>query len=309
MKTLIFLSLVSERESFMLNNESMPQKREAIGIVGQGFVGTAVREGLSHTYKIETYDKNPAIECTCDSLQHLVSLSDIIFICLPTPMKRTGECDLSIIKDVVTNIDDICYDTGSDRILVVKSTVPPGTTRDLNKLLKKCQVVFNPEFLTEANHIDDFKNQTRIIIGGPRPGSTVVKSVFRKAFPAVPIIKTGSNTAEMVKYFTNCFLATKVTFANEMYQVCQDSDVDYDKVTEYALYDNRIGRSHLAVPGPDGDFGFGGHCFPKDLNAMIYLAKKLAVDTTLLQAVNDKNNLIRKDRDWESMKGRAVSDD
>jgi UDPglucose 6-dehydrogenase len=224
-------------------------------------------------------------------------------------MKRTGECDLSIIKDVVTNIDDICYDTGSDRILVVKSTVPPGTTRDLNKLLKKCQVVFNPEFLTEANHIDDFKNQTRIIIGGPRPGSTVVKSVFRKAFPAVPIIKTGSNTAEMVKYFTNCFLATKVTFANEMYQVCQDSDVDYDKVTEYALYDNRIGRSHLAVPGPDGDFGFGGHCFPKDLNAMIYLAKKLAVDTTLLQAVNDKNNLIRKDRDWESMKGRAVSDD
>ena len=292
-----------------MSNKSSLQKREKIGIIGQGFVGTAVKEGFSHTYDIETYDKNPEIKCTCSSLIDLVLAVDIIFVCLPTPMKRTGECDLGIIRSVITEIDDICHSAGISKILVVKSTIPPGTTRSLNDAVRKCQVVFNPEFLTEANHIDDFKNQTRIIIGGPRPGSTVVKSIFRKAFPSVPIIKTGSNTAETVKYFTNCFLATKVTFANEMYQICQEADVDYDKVIEYALYDERIGRSHLAVPGPDGDFGFGGHCFPKDLNALIYMAKNLGIDITLLDAVSNKNDLIRKNRDWENMKGRAVSDD
>ena len=94
-----------------------------------------------------------------------------------------------------------------------------------------------------------------------------------------------------------------------MYMLSKDLDIDFDKVTEYALYDNRIGRSHLAVPGPDGDFGFGGHCFPKDLKAMIYLAHTLGIDTTLLSAVNNKNNILRTDRDWEGMIGRAVSEE
>ncbi len=113
----------------------------------------------------------------------------------------------------------------------------------------------------------------------------------------------------MVKYFTNCFLATKVTFANEIYQICQKADIDYDKVCEYALYDTRIGKSHLAVPGPDGDVGFGGHCFPKDLGALIYFAECLGLDSTILKSVQSKNDLLRSNRDWENMKGRAVSED
>jgi len=133
--------------------------------------------------------------------------------------------------------------------------------------------------------------------------------MFRKAFPAIPIIKTGSNTAEMVKYFTNCFLATKVTFANEMYDICNQLDIDYDKVCEYSLYDKRIGNSHLAVPGPDGDRGFGGHCFPKDMTALAYMAQLLGVETDVLLCVLYKNNKIRKNKDWERMKGRAVSDE
>ena len=98
-------------------------------------------------------------------------------------------------------------------------------------------------------------------------------------------------------------------FSNEMYHICQKLDIDYDKVTEYALHDVRIGRSHLSVPGPDGDFGFGGHCFPKDLNALIYLADALGVDASLLTAVDNKNNKIRVNRDWEKMSGRAVSEE
>ena len=133
--------------------------------------------------------------------------------------------------------------------------------------------------------------------------------MFRLAFPEIPIVKTGSNTAETVKYFTNCFLATKVIFANEMYDICKSVNVDFDKVTEYSLYDKRIGKSHLMVPGPDGDRGFGGHCFPKDIEAMIYLAEHTGIEPDFLKKVLDKNNKLRKNRDWESMKGRAVSDD
>ncbi len=282
---------------------------DVIGIVGQGFVGSAVNSVFSNFFKVETYDKDLSKGSTCTTLRALVEKTDVIFVCLPTPMRRTGQCDLSIVDTVVSKIDDMSGELNRKKILILKSTVPPGTTASLNEEVKNVTVVFNPEFLTEANHLDDFKNQTRIVIGGPRPASTIVKSVFRKVFPTVPIIKTGSNTAEMVKYFTNCFLATKVIFSNEMYHICQKLDIDYDKVTEYALHDARIGRSHLSVPGPDGDFGFGGHCFPKDLNALIYLAKSLGVDASLLTAVDKKNNKIRVNRDWEKMSGRAVSEE
>ena len=91
---------------------------------------------------------------------------------------------------------------------------------------------------------------------------------------------------------------------------CNSLDIDYDKVVEYALYDQRIGNSHLSVPGPDGSMGFGGHCFPKDLNAMMNLAKRNGIDPKVMQAAWDKNNEVRPEaeRDWEKMKGRAVSD-
>ncbi|HIF38022.1 MAG TPA: hypothetical protein EYQ69_02025 [Gemmatimonadetes bacterium] len=133
--------------------------------------------------------------------------------------------------------------------------------------------------------------------------------MFRKAFPGIPIVITKHETAEMVKYFTNCFLATKVTFANEMYQICEAANIDYDKVVEYFLYDNRIGRSHLSVPGPDGDLGFGGHCFPKDLAAMIYFAEGKDLEPRLLEQVEGSNERFRTNKDWERMTGRAVSSD
>ena len=110
----------------------------------------------------------------------------------------------------------------------------------------------------------------------------------------------------MVKYVTNSFLATKVSFANEMYEICKGLNVDYDKVVEYACYDERLGKSHWAVPGPDGNFGYGGHCFPKDVQALINVAKDLKINPRMLEATNEKNFDTRIDRDWESMKGRAV---
>jgi len=273
---------------------------EKVGIVGQGFVGTAVHEGLKQHFKIETYDIAKA--STCKSLKDLSEKSDIVFVCLPTPMEKDGSCHIDIVENTLLDLDLI----NKCKTIIVKSTIPPGTTESWNHKFKNIQIVFNPEFLTEANSIEDFKNQNRIIIGGPRPATTKAKRLFAKAFPKTPIIKTGSTTAEMVKYFLNSFLATKVSFANEMYQICEGLGIDYDKVIEYSNYDERLGKSHLNVPGPDGDFGYGGHCFPKDVKALIEVAMSYDIHPTMLIATNKKNNEVRKNRDWEKQEGRAV---
>jgi nucleotide sugar dehydrogenase len=274
-----------------------------LGIIGQGFVGTAVFEGLKEHFNIETFDIEK--ESTCKSVEELAAKTDVIFLCLPTPMEKDGSCHLGIIEPVLESLDNL---ENNGKIIVVKSTVPPGTTEKWNEKYSCLYIVFNPEFLTEANSIEDFKNQNRIILGGPRPATTKVRRIFKKAFPRVAIIKTGSTIAEMVKYFTNCFLATKVSFANEMYEICSGLDIDYDKVIEYAQYDTRIGNSHLEVPGPDGDFGYGGHCFPKDVNALKKLAWELSCHPRILEATDSKNNEVRKNRDWEKMNGRAIID-
>ena len=159
--------------------------------------------------------------------------------------------------------------------------------------------------MTERNAVNDYNNQSRIIIGGPRPATTVLKNIFSRVFPSAHIVKTGSSHAEMIKYFTNCFLATKVSFANEIYDLCKKLNLDYDKIVEYSLGDDRIGSSHLSVPGPDGDFGFGGHCFPKDLSALIYLTEQNGTINNVLKSVKETNNLVRKNRDWEKMKGES----
>ncbi len=276
-----------------------------VGIIGQGFVGSAIREGLDNFYDVLTFDIDP--KKSRNTHKEVVNNSDIVFVCVPTPMRKSGKCDTRILESAIRKIEDAVEDN-SDPVLVIKSTIPPGTTDTMGRLTR-LSVCFSPEFLTEANSFEDFKNQTRIIIGGPRPATGTVKRMFRKAFPDIPIVKTGTRTAEMVKYFTNCFLATKVTFANQMYDICQVADIDYDKVIEYSLHDKRIGRTHLLVPGPDGDRGFGGHCFPKDLSAMISYGSLKNVDCDFLKSVDSSNNKIRANKDWEDMKGRAVSDD
>ena len=280
-----------------------------IGIVGQGYVGSAVKEVFSKHYETNTFDLNG--DCTCTDIEDLVAASDIIFVCVPTPMKKDGSCDTSIVEAVVKDINDMVVSRNvSGRIVAIKSTIPPGTTNRLNKACHNISVIFNPEFLTEANFIDDFKNQNRIIIGGERPSTTKLRQVYSLVFPNTPIIKTGSKTAEMVKYMTNTFLATKVSFANEMFEICERLGIDYDKVTEYATYDERLGKSHWAVPGPDGHYGFGGSCFPKDINALIDVAKtKLDLYPHTLIGAWNTNLEVRPEEDWKKLRGRAVTNE
>jgi len=277
-----------------------------IGIVGQGYVGTAVKEIFSKHYDVETYDLDKD-KCSVDYLEDIVELSNIIFVCVPTPMRKDGSCDTSIVEAVVKDINDMVVSRNvSGRIVAIKSTIPPGTTNRLNKECKNISVIFNPEFLTEANFIDDFKNQNRIIIGGERPSTTKLRQVYSLAFPNAKIVKTGSITAEMVKYFTNTFLATKVSFANEMKMICDGLNIDYDKVVEYSTYDERLGKSHWAVPGPDGKLGFGGSCFPKDINALINLCAEMDIPARTLLGAWITNLNVRPEQDWKELKGRAV---
>ena len=269
-----------------------------IGIIGQGYVGTALKEGFQDFYQVETYDKYDLGKSTHSKISDIVELSDVIFVCVPTPMRQDGSCYTGIVEEVIREINE----NANGQIVVIKSTVPPGTNDRINQEYTHSNVIFNPEFLTEANFIQDFKNQSRIILGGDRKGTNIVRQIYSRIFPNATIVKTGAKHAEMVKYFTNCFLATKVSFANEMYNVCQQLDLDYDKIVEYATYDERLGKSHWAVPGPDGDFGYGGHCLPKDLSAIVS-----EFDTYgLLEAVEQVNDQVREDRDWEHMVGRAV---
>ena len=274
-----------------------------IGIIGQGFVGNAIYQKFKNYFNVLTYDLDESK--SNDSKENVIH-QQYVFLCLPTPMNTDGSCNVDIIERELENIDLIADNHEVVKTVVIKSTISPGTTEKWNKKYEALDIVFNPEFLTEANSIEDFKNQNRIIVGGPRPASTKVRRIFKKAFPRVPIIKTSSTIAEMVKYFTNCFLATKVSFANEMYEISKALNIDYDKVIEYAQYDTRIGNSHLEVPGPDGDFGYGGHCFPKDVRALIDKAEKLGLLPLMLEATMTKNNIIRKNRDWETQVGRAV---
>lgn len=271
-----------------------------IGIIGQGFVGNAVYQKFKKYYSINTYDLDST---KCNSSEQETLNNRIVFVCLPTPMDDVGRCNTSIVEGAVKR----CAEFGKTEIVVIKSTVSPDTTQRLNEKYPSLQIVFNPEFLTERNAVKDYENQNRIILGGPRPATTELKQIFSKAFPDAHIIKTDSTHAEMVKYLTNTFLSVKVSFANEIYQLCKELYIDYDKVVEYATYDERLGSSHWGVPGHDGDFGFGGHCFPKDLSALIHLTRELGTVSNVLEATQKTNDKVRQNRDWEKMKGRAVS--
>jgi UDPglucose 6-dehydrogenase len=280
---------------------------KTIGIIGQGFVGSAVNAGMQSTFNVLTYDKY-LTEKTNSTPEEIVEQSKIIFVCVPTPMNvQTGEAYLGIVESVVDQLEIIAVERGIRPTLVVKSTVPPGTIEALNQRVKNAYVTFNPEFLTEANAINDFINQDRIIIGSDdvRHGN-LVANIFGEAFPNAIIKVTTSKTAEMVKYTTNCFLAVKVAFANEMYDLCKAKSIEYDEMIELAKLDKRLGNSHWKVPGPDGDRGYGGHCFPKDMEALRYFAEGVNLQVPVIRGAIFSNNQVRNDRDWEAQEGRAV---
>ncbi len=279
-----------------------------IGIIGKGFVGSAVEYGFScdsnFKSQIKIFDKNPSL--SKHSLSETINSSDFIFVSVPTPAKLGGEIDLKILDNALFEINEC---RKNNCIILIRSTITPGTSEMFSKKYPKLKIVFNPEFLTEKNANEDFINQSRIILGGDKNLTKKVSELYKKRFgERIHIIETNFQTAELIKYMNNCFLATKISYMNEMKLLSNKVNANWDQAIEGFIADPRVGNSHFNVPGHDGKYGFGGSCFPKDIQALIKFGEQIDIDTEVLKAVWKTNLKVRPEKDWEELKGRAVTD-
>ncbi len=294
--------------------------QHTVGQIGYGYIGTAVAELFRPHTEVLVYDKAKPMNLLDDVVRH----STVIFVAVPTPMNRDGSCHTGVVESVLQDVQNTALRVGrsvDDFIVVLKSTVPPGFTRDISSRLS-LRVLFSPEFLTEANSVRDFRTASRVLLGGHMDDAAIVYKFFEAVWVdrvpenyvdhpdgPVNIVSCDSTTAETVKYFTNCYLATVVTFANEFAGLCEHLGIDYDIMKTLALLDQRISPSHLMVPGPDGKRGFGGSCFPKDVNSITHVLGALGCDPDFFRTVVRRNEVHRPSRDWEQLKGRAIVDE
>lgn len=270
-----------------------------IGIIGNGFVGNAIYQGTREHFKVLVYDAEP--RRTLNTFSQVCE-ADIIFICVPTPMTEDGDFDLRIVKDTVSRFI-------TPKILVIKSTITPSAAQILVDKYPMHSLVFNPEFLTERTAVRDFQNPSRIVLGGNDQDSVQkVEEMYRVLFPSklLEIIKTDVKTACFIKYFSNCFFAAKVSIMNEFRQVADAAGIDWNTALNGLLTSGWVNPMHTLVPGPDGDYGFGGKCFPKDINAFMSYCQEMGIDPKMLQAAWNKNLEVRKNSNWLHIDG-AVS--
>jgi UDPglucose 6-dehydrogenase len=275
-----------------------------IGIIGNGYVGSSVIFGFSLCADILVYDKIK--EKSINSIEEVLEKSEFVFVAVPTPMNlKTNKFDSSILDNVFRDINNFSG-RKKDQIYIIKSTVIPGTVEKLQNQYKDLRIVFSPEFLTERSANLDFINATRIIFGGSDKDTLEVEKMFKVRFPYAKFIRTDTTTAQFIKYMANCFFAVKVSFMNEMKQGADKLNVDWQDAMNGFVSDGRIGNSHLDVPGHDGFHGFGGKCFPKDINALIGVYNELEIDPKIMKAAWEKNLEVREKHDWLEIEG-AVS--
>jgi len=249
-----------------------------LGIVGHGFVGSAVNQGFTRNIQKFIVDPKYFHEYTIDDL---VSFRpDAVFVAVPTPQSKSGECDTSMVEAVFDGLSKL------DRpLIIIKSTVPAYKLKELKDSYSNIRLVYNPEFLTEKNFINDFQNPPMHVFGGDADDTLEVADIYDKhsVCNPCPVFRTDIVTASMVKYCINSFLATKVTFMNEMYDVLRAAGgTDWNEFIKIISQDPRIGKSHLRVPGNDGSRGYAGSCFPKDTAALAYFAREI-LDTPFTQ--------------------------
>lgn len=277
-----------------------------LGIVGNGFVGQATKALASSRTVLVVYDRDPGKCEPRGTTWDDISRCDVVMVSVPTPMGSDGRCSTRLVDSVLHEVrsrNDTTY-------IIIRSTVPVGYCESRN-------VFFMPEFLTEAGWSEDFRTNPLWIVGvdGHHPElARVLQDIFRTAKEEGHIASDSlkfmtTKEAEAVKYFRNCFLATKVSFCNEFYEFCVSHGIEYGNVATIAASDARIQTSHTRVPGPDGQRGFGGTCFPKDMASLVYQFAQQQVASPLLSAAVHRNlERDRPQRDWEADVGRAVEE-
>jgi nucleotide sugar dehydrogenase len=280
-----------------------------IGIVGNGFVGQATSLFETKDTNVIIYDIDPS-KCKPEgiTLENFI-LCDLIFICVPTPMEPSGKCHTSIVENIVKKLKTI-VDVKKTQI-VIRSTVPAGTAHSLD-------CFFMPEFLTEKNWKTDFQNCNTWIFGLTKNQEnndifiSNIQKLIKNAFDYNKIqynsvVFINSDEAEMIKYFRNTFLAVKVSYCNEIEEFCRKKGIDYEKVKNIASLDHRITRNHTNVPGHDGKRGYGGTCFPKDIQSLHYQMQEVNMKSFMIKSSIERNETIdRVEKDWETNKGRSV---
>ena len=272
-------------------------KKIKVGVIGNGFVGEAISFAFSSVSDMHVYDTDPLK--SLDDLESVHSC-DFVFICVPTPMFEDGSQDLSYVEDVFEKAT-------SKPVYILKSTVLPGTTDVLSKKYSNIKIIFSPEFLTERTAKLDMLTQSRIILGGELTLTEKAKTLFNERFKIKNIIQTDSKTAELTKYMNNTFFATKVSIMNEFKLLCDKIGANWEDALRGFVSDGRIGDSHLNVPGHDGKLGYGGTCFPKDVNALLSFSKKHDIELNTIKGGWKTNLKVRSEKDWEEKEGRSVS--
>lgn len=278
----------------------------SVGIIGYGVVGKAVGllavkdeiKVVPHDLFIEEYS-NP---------QNMLQAynSDFVFICVPTPQDKDGTLNVDLVVESVNKWKD--FSSNKDSVLVIKSTVPPGCTKELCELYQDDRIVFNPEFLSQARARQDFLEMDDIVIGGDKSATYKLQELYKLWDRTHPLRQeilagkepryslTDSTTAEMVKIARNSFYALKVAYSNQIYDLCQALNIDYNSFREIFAYEGKqswVNPQHTLVPGPDGKRGFGGSCLPKDSSGLRALAAIFGVDLSVLESAIKYNLEIR----------------
>ena len=267
-------------------------------MIGMGFVGGTTAKVLGRVHEILPYDKYKEPYTNSEILKN----SEVVFLSVPTPMKPSGEMDYSAIHNSLKTLLETTGTKTKLPLVVVRSTAVSGTTDNLESRYP-FHFAFNPEFLREKHALEDMLNTDRVVIGANRTeDGQLVEEVYKPLFPDVEYIHTNTKTAEMIKYAANVMLAGQIALANEIHQVCNVVGVNYDSVKDTILLDERIARN-IDVPGPDGELGFGGKCFPKDLRALTHLARECGYNPHLLEEIWRSNNEWRRNKDWLNIPG------
>jgi UDPglucose 6-dehydrogenase len=261
----------------------MAKQKLKIGVIGVGFVGGSVKKYFEREkFPVFAYDKFKKIGSPAE-----VNKADVVFVCVPTPFHPDGRgFDLSAVQEALKLLQP-------GKVAVIKSTVLPGTTASMQKRFPKLKILFNPEFLRATIAYQDFVKPDRQVIGTTKPSQAWAARILA-LLPKAPFEAVmSSGEAEVVKYFGNSFLAMKVVFANEFYDLCKKLRLDYGSVMAAAAADPRITGSHLDV-AHGGYRGYGGACFPKDVNAILQFAGKKHVAMELLKAAQAVNRKLLK---------------
>jgi UDPglucose 6-dehydrogenase len=251
-------------------------------IVGYGFVGKAVANALKNKHEIIVVDPKHTTEQIKDHPD-----ADGVIVCVPTPTTEKGICDASILATVMDQMPIFLP-------VLIKSTVTPAIIEGFETVYSEHSICYSPEFLRARSADKDFLNQKYVVIGGEDP-EYFWQELFQTSLPNCQLVlNCTAKEASLIKYATNSFLALKTSYFNQINDICNNTGMDFDIVRHILSQDQRIGSDHTMVPGPDGERGWGGHCFPKDTTAFIQWSNTIGSPITLVEETVKYNHQIRK---------------